>query len=298
MLSVVIGRFQTPYIHEGHKQIIKKAKEGGDLAIFVGCTAAIGTDKNPLSFEVRKKMLTDFVKKDNIKALHDMPSDEYWSNQIDDLIDKMGYKEATIFGGRDNSIEGCYSGKHKVNIISNYGDYSSTEIREDCKELPNLMSREFRSGIIYHTQNRYPIVYSTVDIILWRKLLSDYQVLMGKKGDKFALVGGFVDNSDKNLEEAAYRELFEETGICKENLTCIEKSLIYSYSTKVDDDRYKNTKDSIMTHVFESCYDELPTMSEIQDKEFSQFRFIGKRDINLVQDSHKSIVTDFFNSIK
>lgn len=291
MLSVIIGRFQTPYIHEGHKQIIKKAKELGDVAIFVGCTSATGTDKNPLNFEVRAKMLSDYVKSDMIKPLWDMPSDKDWSDQVDSLIEQMGYKEATIFGGRDNSIEGYYSGKHKINIISSYGDYSSTEIREDCKDLPNLVGREFRQGIIYHTQNRYPIVYSTVDVILYDDSKKKDKILMGKKGDKFALIGGFVDPHDKNLQEAACRELEEETAILMH-----PDRLHYFTSTKVDDSRYKGTKDSIMTHVFYTSYIGLPDMSKIDDKEFSEFRFIGEEDINLVQECHKHIVLNFFNS--
>ncbi len=36
-LSVVIGRFQTPYLHEGHKYVLDRAEEEGDgLLILVG----------------------------------------------------------------------------------------------------------------------------------------------------------------------------------------------------------------------------------------------------------------------
>ena len=67
---------------------------------------------------------------------------------------------------------------------------------------------------------------------------------------------------------------------------------------KVEDLRYKGTKDSIMTHIFMGFHKELPDLSKIQDKEFSEFRFISEDKIDLMQDCHKPIFTNFFNLIK
>ncbi len=288
MKQVIIGRFQTNELHEGHLELIRKVKAVSDnILILIGTTAATGTDKNPLSFEVRKHLFDSHLSNADILPLQDLPSDKDWSNQIDYIIDGLGSTEATIWGGRDNSIEDYYTGKHKIRIIEQEGHHSATSIRKEVAREP-INCPNFRAGIIHHVENRWPIVYSTVDVVLFRDNNDAYEVLVGKKGDKFAFIGGFVDPSDNTLEAAAIRELKEETGIEQDCLT-------YKKSIKIEDARYNKTKDSIMTHIFTGKHNELPDESKIQDKEFSEFRFIGKDELHLIQDCHKPIAYNFFN---
>ena len=164
MLGVIIGRFQTPCLHEGHLALIEAAQNScEDILVLIGTTAASGTDKNPLSFEARKHL---FKFNCEIKPLPDHPSDKDWSDQIDEIISSLGFEEATIFGGRDNSIEDRYSGRHKIKVIRETGGKSSTALRKEAaKQVLDCSS--FRAGIIHHVENRYPIVYSTVDIIIY-----------------------------------------------------------------------------------------------------------------------------------
>jgi bifunctional NMN adenylyltransferase/nudix hydrolase len=281
MLQVIIGRFQTNKLHEGHADLIRQVKStGNDVLVLIGCTAATGTDKNPLSFEVRKHLFDSHFNNTPILPLHDMLSDKDWSDQIDNIIEGLGYKEAVIWGGRDNSIEGYYTGKHKIKVIEQLGNHSATSIRKAiAKETINCAN--FRAGIIHHVENRYPIVYSTVDIAL---INDEGKILMGKKGDKFFLIGGFVDVNDRNLIGSAYRELLEETSIFKIDL---DTNLEYFDSFKVDDSRYRKSKDCIMTHLFVGKYNKLPKEENISDKEFSEFRYLGRQDINLVSPTHK-----------
>lgn len=63
----------------------------------------------------------------------------------------------------------------------------------------------------------YPRPAVTVDIIIFRKLDNNTEVLLIKRGndpfkDKWALPGGFVDE-DEPLRKAAARELEEETSL-------------------------------------------------------------------------------------
>jgi len=294
MLSVIIGRFQTPDLHKGHSALFEAANPMSNISqkkilLLIGCTAAIGTDKNPLDFETRKMLFkteegcyrNDFEDIIDILPLFDMPSDKDWSDQIDKIIADLGFKEATIFGGKDNSIEGYYHGKHKVKIINDVGAHSATALRKAIGMSNPKSSEDFRAGIIYAAENRYPIVYSTVDVIV----KNDNKYLVGKKGDKYCFVGGFVDPSDNTLKAAAIRELKEETGITD------FRDIDYCGSIKIDDVRYKGTKDSIMTHCF-LVRNARDSKNEIQDKEFKDFVWATKEELEeLLHDFHKPLLT-------
>lgn len=276
MLQVIIGRFQTNKLHQGHLELIKQVKAtGNDILVLIGTTAATGTDKNPLSFEVRRHLFDTYFNNTPIIELKDAPSDKDWSNQIDYIIESLGFTEARIWGGRDNSIEGYYHGKHEIELIESAGNHSATATRKEIAKEP-INCPNFRAGIIHHVENRYPIVYSTVDVALYN---NQGEFLMGKKGNKFMFIGGFVDPTDYSLIEAASRELKEETGI--------KARIKYYDSFKVDDTRYKKTKDCIMTHLFVGRYNELPKEEDIIDKEFTEFRYLNRQDINLVSPTHK-----------
>ena len=92
--------------------------------------------------------------------------------------------------------------------------------------------------------NRYPTVFATVDVVI-RK---GDKLLLGRKShqSKFRFVGGFADPAfDNSYEDAAKREAKEETGIDVQ-------SVKYLGSTRIDDPRYRNTPDCIITHLFEA----------------------------------------------
>lgn len=92
--------------------------------------------------------------------------------------------------------------------------------------------------------NRYPTVFATVDVVI-RK---GDQLLLGRNAHqtKFRFVGGFSDPAlDNSYEDAAKREANEETGIDVQ-------TVIYLGSTRIDDPRYRNTPDCIITHLFEA----------------------------------------------
>jgi len=283
-LSVIIGRFQTNKLHEGHLELFKRASEVSDrILVMIGTTSAVGTSKNPLDFITVASMIDGLGITPNIVGLSDCHSDSEWSELVDNTIDEHLHSYETdviIWGGRDNSISNSYNGKYPVKIIDEVGNFSATSIRSEIGK--NVIdSFDFRSGIIYASQNRYPIVYSTVDVII--KVGEKY--LVGKKGLKYCFVGGFVDSADNTVEESAIREMKEETGITQYD------SISFLGSMKIDDPRYRGTNDSIMTHCF-LVNEPKDLENEIKDREFSEFKLASIEELKeCLHEYHKPLLT-------
>jgi bifunctional NMN adenylyltransferase/nudix hydrolase len=85
--GVIVGRFQVNSLHPGHLELFRQVSEKHDrVIVFVGVPRTVPTKRNPLDFEVRKKMIQhdypDFI----ILPLRDEKTDEFWSKQLDDMI--------------------------------------------------------------------------------------------------------------------------------------------------------------------------------------------------------------------
>ena len=70
----------------------------------------------------------------------------------------------------------------------------------------------------------YPRPSVTVDVAIFRPFADEYQILLIKRYQEpyrgnFALPGGYIE-MDESLEQAAHRELFEETGV--ENIQLVQ----------------------------------------------------------------------------
>jgi len=180
----------------------------------------------------------------HIYKLDDHPSNITWSENLDDLL--QTYENITLFGGRDSFIP-YYSGKYPTKEISTAFDVSATQIRKDLKnKIPHddWELSIFAEGIIHAQENRFPTAYATVDIAV----MDHGYVLLGKKAgrntEEWGFIGGFVDPEDNSLEEAAFRELHEEVG------NIVVGNMNYVCSRKIQDWRYRNTSDGIITTLF------------------------------------------------
>ncbi len=297
-LGVIIARFQTDILTDGHLALINYVKQNCDeILIILGSPQITLTDKNPLSFEIRKEMIENTTFIFNIKEIIDTPDDKEWSENIDGCITSQvfSYKkptdiEITLYGSRDSFIP-YYLGFYKTEYFdSHIKKISATEKRKHIAQSPIYYNDDsFRRGIIYTVENKFPTVYPTVDIALIKKQLSSKYILLGRKPGKYKYVfpGGFVDPTDLSLEEAAKRELGEEVIGIKHS------KMKYLSSIKIDDFRYKGTKDGIMTTFFMTKY---KSGTPIAGDDLEEVRWFWLQEAyDFISDFHKPLLDILLN---
>jgi len=244
--GVIIARFQTPYLHEGHRQLIKQVSGSHNkLIILLGVSPITGSRKNPYDYHTREKMIKKDYPEIIVLPISDHPSDRVWSETLDNLLKSVFPSEHfCLYGSRDSFIP-YYSGKFETVELPEHGDYNATELRKQYADKV-FDSNDFRAGILYAYYNQYTKVYPTVDIALFRN--NKTEILLGKKAvnNKWRFIGGFSDPEDADYESVAKRELMEECG--KMEIT----EMTYETSRKINDWRYRNEADKIITLLF-SC---------------------------------------------
>lgn len=256
-VGVIIGRFQTPVLHEGHCELIETVMaRHRKVLVLVGSMPDIrASRRNSLDYFTRMKMLRARYPDLAIAPIHDMPSDADWSKSVDlkiqETFDSM---TAVLYGSRDAFIP-HYQGRFPTIQLEPSKNLTATEIRNIASEEVRE-SEDFRRGVIYGTYARHATAYPTVDIAVidpaYRNLGIDWdnsKILLGRKAhevdDRWRFPGGFVNpGQDTSLELAAIRELHEEVP----NIEI--SSPTYIGSTIVGDWRYRNEDDKIMTSLF------------------------------------------------
>lgn len=248
-VAVIVGRFQTPKLHDGHRFLIDAAKsECQELMIIVGVSGGAASRIDPMDFDTRALMLSAHYPMAKIVQYTDHSVDEVWSKKLDELIEKtFPHHEAVLFGSRDSFMP-HYHGKNRLQEIKPKIQASATALRNEVGTKP-IDSKDFRAGIIYAaTKQTYPTSYQTVDIVIRHS--TQPKVLVGRKvGEEgWRFPGGFVDPTDLGLEYAAKREAKEELGDIEID------DLKYVCSTRINDHRYRKSEHKIMTAFFSGTY--------------------------------------------
>lgn len=244
--AVIIARFQTPYLHEGHRQLLAEvSKNHSKLIILLGVSPISGSRRNPYDYYTREKMIKTDYPEVIVLPISDHPSDEIWSGNIDSLLRSVfANEDFCLYGSRDSFIP-YYSGRFETVELPSHGDYNATELRRQYADKV-FNSNDFRAGILYAYYNQYTKVYPTVDIAVFRN--DKTELLLGKKANssKWRFPGGFADPEDDSYENAAKRELMEECGDIQTS------EMTYETSRKINDWRYRSEADKIITLLY-SC---------------------------------------------
>ncbi len=247
-IGVIVGRFQVPTLHPGHRYLIQTAMdECNDVCLLIGDREAERTDKDPMNYETRTQMIKGIYPFITTERLLDHPCDEAWSENLDSILDKLYPDSTKILYGSRNSFVPSYHGRHEAKVIPEYKEYSGTKFRDNAAKSP-IESEDFRRGVIYAQTNRFPVSFQVADVALLDG--ESQNVLLGRKttDDGWRFLGGFVDPTDESLELSAKREVYEETGGLETD------DYRYIGSARIDDHRYRGQRDQIMTVLFAAKY--------------------------------------------
>lgn len=295
-VGVIIGRFQVPDLHEGHRGLIDSVVNKHKKVLMFICSTpgVLVTRRNPLDYFTRMMMVQEHYPNIAILPLHDMPSDDEWSRTVDRKIQETfgDHSSVVLYGSRDAFIP-YYSGKFPTVELAESFDISGTAVREAASNEVRKHS-EFRRGVVYAAHNKHPATFPTVDIALY-KIENDgreLHIALGRKKtdprNKWRFPGGFVDPAkDDTIEHAAKRELLEELGA---NINCTE--MRYVASQRINDWRYRNEVDQIVTTFFATrlLWGGLQAGDDLDEAKWLDLRDF---DLECMVEDHKPLMEKF-----
>lgn len=246
-IGVIVARFQVHELHPAQRELILHVCQNhAKVVILLGLSPLPTTLNNPLDFEARKQMILAEFPDVIVLYVRDQYDDFVWSRKVDEIIKDVAAPGQTVilYGGRDSFLP-HYEGVFPTQELADTQDrfLSGTAVRRAIGKAATKGSADFRAGVIWASQARFPTAYQCVDIAPLNE--DRTKVLLGRKPNEkqFRFLGGFSDPRSESLEQDARRETMEEAGV---ELA----ETIYLGSTVVDDWRYRNEPDCIKTALF------------------------------------------------
>jgi bifunctional NMN adenylyltransferase/nudix hydrolase len=248
ILGVVVGRFQTPYLHAGHVDFLDfVCQSSHKLLVVIGYRVAFAGVRDPLDFETRKQMILKAYPHAVVEKIHDNPCDIMWTEKLEEIIAKHREDLEPVLYGSRSSFLPHYHGTFQTHEYTPKHDICATRVRGEVIATPRD-TEDFRAGVIYAAHKNFPTSFQAVDMIIEHAL--EAKVLVGRKvgHTNWCFPGGFVDPSDESLEQAGKREVHEECGGIEID------DVKYLGSHRVNDFRYRNSEHKIMTALFVGKY--------------------------------------------
>ncbi len=293
-IGVIVGRFQVDQLTPGHHDLITSVlARHKKVIIMLGTTVTKVTRNNPLDFPSRKMMIQEAYPELIILPIRDMQSDEVWSQVLDHRIREIfDNGTVTLYGSRDGFIP-YYKGKFQTQKLAATLDISGTKIRQAIAD-DMRSSAELRRGMIFAAWNRHATGFPCIDAAI----IKGNEVLLGhKKGDgknKWRLIGGFFDPmKDDSFEDTVIREVDEET-------KATIGTPIYIGSHKVDDWRYRNEPDKIVTSLFIAPYvfGIIKPSDDIDELQWMPLERLEHIAEGIMVDEHKPLIKILFSHLK
>jgi bifunctional NMN adenylyltransferase/nudix hydrolase len=129
-VGVIVGRFQVPELHVGHRYLIETVAKECDLVFIVLGVAETPSGHDPFSVATRTTTLQTAYPNVHIAEIADHPSDTVWSTNLDHIINNRFPKtEITLFGSRKSFLE-QYCGTFETVFIAPVPSPSGTEVRK------------------------------------------------------------------------------------------------------------------------------------------------------------------------
>lgn len=295
-IGVIVGRFQVHELHKGHRELIDSVlSRHKKVLIVIGNSNLLVTRNNPLDYQTRARMLQDAYSEITVMPIKDEPTDEGWSKNLDFKIrDVFPQGSVVIYGSRDSFIP-HYFGKFPTVELDQSINISATEIRNSIS-MEVRSSPDFRHGVVYAAYNKFPTSYQCTDIAVLKPNISHgSQVILIRKNkdpeDKWRFPGGFVDPTDKTLEQAARRELNEEVGILEVS------GITYVGSYRVPDWRYRKEVDKIMTTLFVADYN-YGSLQAGDDADHVDWFNVSEDIFDMIVDEHKPLMEGLFSYLE
>lgn len=223
-LGVIIGRFQVPSPHDGHKLLINTAIEQSDkVIVLIGSVNRSPSPRNPFSYQARKQAILKEYPNVQCFPLNDyMYNDSQWITDVVTTISKhkMPADKVTLFGHfkKGNDYLKWFPQYKNVNVQSNIQISGEVVRQQSVAYLPETV----RDDIEYYKKEQalfssYPfketLNFNCADAVLecaGHILLIRRKFAPGR--ESWALPGGFK-NSNETFLECALRELQEETNV-------------------------------------------------------------------------------------
>jgi bifunctional NMN adenylyltransferase/nudix hydrolase len=238
-VGIIVARFQSPYLHEGHLDVINQVRSShARTIIFLGCAPLKFTKKNPYDFSIRRAMVEESFPDVEVYAIDDVGDDAEWSRHLDAAIGKVVGPQlrVALYGSRD-SFTSHYTGNYPTFDLIPTVYISASDVRRRTGIKPKF-GQQFREGMAYVLENQYVSCMPTVDVAIID--MERERVLLARKPGRTLLcfVGGFADVGSPSYEADGIREVMEETKLSVTDLQ-------YAGSCLIDDIRYRSETNKI-----------------------------------------------------